>query len=572
VLVLKTFELDIAYIQSIFESKISISRYIMMNYLLKMKKSYFVTLIVLSVLNGFSFVLNAQVGAKSDIYFEKAELLKNTDTDSAIVLYKKSISYNRSAKDTTHLIKSLCELSNLYAHSLDYGNAYDGYWDALLLSEKINDNFARAEIYQALGWLYLFYRRDSEAIKYFNHSIQLKRELIAKDELKEYYLLTDYFSLINLFRTNGNNIMARKYIDSSVIIQKKFQTKSSYLDAEIGYQDAIDMEYDLAINRLNNAKAVFEKENPSYLIIINYLLGEVYYMMGDMTTSRKYFKTSLALTEEHTNHSNYKLMDQEALALISKNAKDYKSAFLHLEAASQLDKSIFGRQSKNNQHLFEINDRYRIQKEKEKELIKEQHIANLENEEKLWTLKSWLLVVVIFSILILSFLLIRNIRRKHSLEKKSLEEKRAVELQKANEILELKNNELTSSALQLIEKEEFIKKMKDTIGKSKENLDVPAINRIISSAQGSPNSNWKEFEARFTAINQSFYKNLKDTYPSLSQTDLKLCALVKLNFSSKEMSSLLGISIESVHTSRYRLRKKLNLERNDNLTEFIASF
>ncbi|MFW2376918.1 MAG: helix-turn-helix transcriptional regulator, partial [Cellulophaga baltica] len=81
-----------------------------------------------------------------------------------------------------------------------------------------------------------------------------------------------------------------------------------------------------------------------------------------------------------------------------------------------------------------------------------------------------------------------------------------------------------------------------------------------------------EFEARFTAINQSFYKNLKDTYPSLSQTDLKLCALVKLNFSSKEMSSLLGISIESVHTSRYRLRKKLNLERNDNLTEFIANF
>ncbi len=83
--------------------------------------------------------------------------------------------------------------------------------------------------------------------------------------------------------------------------------------------------------------------------------------------------------------------------------------------------------------------------------------------------------------------------------------------------------------------------------------------------------NWEEFEARFVSINQSFYRRLQEKFPQLSQRDLKLCALIKLNFSSKEMAKLLGISVESAHTSRYRLRKKLNLTREVNLTEFIAS-
>ena len=83
--------------------------------------------------------------------------------------------------------------------------------------------------------------------------------------------------------------------------------------------------------------------------------------------------------------------------------------------------------------------------------------------------------------------------------------------------------------------------------------------------------NWEEFEARFISVNKGFYERLKAKYPKLTQGDLKLCALIKLNFSSKDMARLMGISVESVHTTRYRLRKKLGLNREDNLTEFITS-
>ncbi|MDO6470427.1 tetratricopeptide repeat protein [Maribacter sp. 1_MG-2023] len=542
-----------------------------MNYTIQTFRGYMVIFSTLVLLICLSGILSAQNINKTDQYFQKAESLKATNIDSAISFYKKSIHLHKEQKDTANLVNSLYELSNLYAHNLDYGNSYDGYWEALFLADSSKNDVARTKLYQALGWLYLFYRRDNEANNYFNLSLRLKDKMIDEKVMNSSYLLTDYYALTTMFRTNGNDKMVRKYLDSSNIIRNQYKIKSNYLDAEEGYQDARDGDFEMGLLKLNKSRNEFEIENPSYLIIIDYLIGQVYFMKGDLEESRKFFEQSLAYTTVYSNHSNYKLMVQEALALLDKQVKDFESAFFHLETANELNELIFGRKSKNNQHLFEINDKYRLQKEKEKELIKEQRLANLENEEKLWVLKFLLMFVVVASLLILGFLFIRNIRRKHKLEKKSLEEKRVVELQKTNEILELKNNELTSSALQLIEKEEFIRKMKDTIGKSKENLDVSALNRIISSAQGSPSGNWKEFEARFTAVNQSFYKNLKDAYPSLSQTDLKLCALVKLNFSSKEMASLLGISIESMHTSRYRLRKKLKLKRNDNLTEFIAN-
>ena len=73
------------------------------------------------------------------------------------------------------------------------------------------------------------------------------------------------------------------------------------------------------------------------------------------------------------------------------------------------------------------------------------------------------------------------------------------------------------------------------------------------------NKNWKEFEARFVEINSIFHKVLTDQFPNLTANELKLCALIKLNFSGKEMANLLGIGLESIHTLRYRLRKKMGL-------------
>lgn len=72
-------------------------------------------------------------------------------------------------------------------------------------------------------------------------------------------------------------------------------------------------------------------------------------------------------------------------------------------------------------------------------------------------------------------------------------------------------------------------------------------------------------------MHQDFFKKLSDKYPMLTNTDKKLCAMLKMNMSSKEIAELTNISVRSVELSRYRLRKKIGLEREDNLTEWIHS-
>ena len=204
-------------------------------------------------------------------------------------------------------------------------------------------------------------------------------------------------------------------------------------------------------------------------------------------------------------------------------------------------------------------------------MVRLQRIEQLENEERVSFLKTIILTGAIIFLVLFGYLIIKFQRNKYATEKKILTEKQQLKLQQQSEILELKNKELTESALRLIEKDEFIGGIKKKLSNQKENVDVNVIRRMLKTIQGTPTSNWNEFEARFTAINQSFYDKLKKDFPELSQTDQKICALVKLNFPSKDMAKLLGISVESVHTSRYRLRRKLGLERNDNLEEFINS-
>jgi DNA-binding CsgD family transcriptional regulator len=80
---------------------------------------------------------------------------------------------------------------------------------------------------------------------------------------------------------------------------------------------------------------------------------------------------------------------------------------------------------------------------------------------------------------------------------------------------------------------------------------------------------WNLFETSFNETHENFFKKLKIDHPDLVPNDLKLCAYLRMNMSSKEMASLLNISVRGVEIRRYRLRKKLNLPHDKNLNEFL---
>ncbi len=82
---------------------------------------------------------------------------------------------------------------------------------------------------------------------------------------------------------------------------------------------------------------------------------------------------------------------------------------------------------------------------------------------------------------------------------------------------------------------------------------------------------WDSFQNHFDLVQSDFYQKMKSRYSNLSVTDLELCALVKLEMCNKEIANQLNISVRGVETRRYRLKKKLDLSRNERLIDFLVS-
>lgn len=141
--------------------------------------------------------------------------------------------------------------------------------------------------------------------------------------------------------------------------------------------------------------------------------------------------------------------------------------------------------------------------------------------------------------------------------------------------LSSKNRELANSAMSLVYKNELLQKLSEEINKLKDEngkkLSAEQLRKIQKVIDEGMNDerDWNLFENSFNEAHESFFKKLKVNHPDLVPNDLKLCAYLHMNMSSKEMASLLNISLRGVEIRRYRLRKKLNVPHDKNLSEFL---
>lgn len=138
--------------------------------------------------------------------------------------------------------------------------------------------------------------------------------------------------------------------------------------------------------------------------------------------------------------------------------------------------------------------------------------------------------------------------------------------------LENKSRELSNAALGLIRKNEILLKIKDELLASKgETRALDRLSRLIDSHVESDHD-WEIFEASFNQVHDDFFKRLMSDFPDLTPGDLRLAAYLKMNLASKEIAPLLNISVRGVENKRYRLRKKIGLPEDANLTEFMMNY
>lgn len=201
---------------------------------------------------------------------------------------------------------------------------------------------------------------------------------------------------------------------------------------------------------------------------------------------------------------------------------------------------------------------------------KDRKLALLSKEKEIAKLTNTLLIIGIAAILLISvifFVYRMRISSKNAQLSEAQEALlRASKLQLRND-LEHKESQLTAITLQMQQKNELLEELKSAIEKN-EPLPEAKLRNLVNKYFTHGN-NWSDFDMYFEGINKNFYQRLKHNYPDISGNDLKICALIRLNLTVKEMSSVLNISPDSVKTARYRLRKKLQLATEDNLNGFI---
>ncbi len=205
-----------------------------------------------------------------------------------------------------------------------------------------------------------------------------------------------------------------------------------------------------------------------------------------------------------------------------------------------------------------------------------------------------LLILVVMSIMWIIYLRMDISRRKERLKHlQTYRQKEQEYLRNAlideKKIINLKNEklkaemihrdkELANQTMDLIRKNQFLLSIKEELLKLKRPNNDFALNDKINSLivkidkDLDHNKQWEVFETAFDEVHEDFLNRLKAAYPNLTPKELRLCAYLRLNISSKEIAPLMNISVRGVEICRYRVRKKLDIDRDTNMTTFVINF
>ncbi|WP_430931674.1 tetratricopeptide repeat protein [Saccharicrinis sp. 156] len=486
--------------------------------------------------------------------------IQNSEANSEeqILLLKQKLEQLTSARDTGNAIQCLIGLTDIYRFRGDYNDSFDKLWDALLLAEEIDDEISQIHIHRNLGILYNIFNKDSMAINYIRWSINRIKSSKLPKENKHNQAKQSYFSLAIVHRDNKEYDLALNYLDSCYFFNP--DGAQPFVVAEKGLIYLKKGQLTMSESFLSKANRYFIDNNANYQIATCLFLGDLKQKQNKLDSAEFYYLKSLQALKEKKAYLEYKPQILKNLASVYLKQNNPQLAYSFLHEGNMASDSLFNAKSERNNQLFEIKNKYKealIEKEK---LIQRQHDV-IHQKNKIQNILS-----ILFGLLfLLGISATALFKLKNRLKKLNLQQQ--LEKEKSRAILDVKSKELTTYALQLIDKDQALNELLDTIKK-----EVPGKYNFLRNKYSKGNQNlWEEFNMRFVKVNDNFYERLREKHPNITATEQKHCALIKLHFDSNEMAKILNISVQSVHTSRYRIRKKVGLAHKESLGHYIGS-
>lgn len=453
---------------------------------------------------------------------------------------------------------------------------------SLKIHEQLGDSMGIANINAEIGYAYHQqkdfkaaleqYKRTLEMFKSLKHpegvAFILRRVGNLENETKNYErALNSYQLALDIEKQINNKIGVANVLNNIGVVYNdigEYEKALPYFDESLKIQ--------IEMNNQNRVPAAYHNQ------------GRAYLGLGDPDRALTAASLGLPIAKRLDN----RMAIYESTTLLSDiyfAKKDYLKAYQYLREASAIEDSIVN--ERNFLHYAQLKSIAEMeQKEKELDYFKE--------ESAFASFRIKIMYAAIGVILIGGFIVFylqrRNIHDKKALLEKTKEAHKAQEALMKAELenkmlaekqlqtdLEFRHKELLTYTLNLVQKNTILESVRESVHElmSSTNKDSQIkITRLIKTIDYSleTEKDWDEFRMYFEKVHSSFFENLKTHYPDLTQSDLKLCALISLNLSMKDMAELMGISPDSVKMARHRLRKKLNLVTEENLTEFLSAF
>ncbi|WP_189360093.1 helix-turn-helix transcriptional regulator [Algibacter mikhailovii] len=519
-------------------------------------------IVLLYLLNIMCFVsLHAQ---QFRTYSDERQFYSDSLDDSIYNTLQKTYQKGEAQRD----IKSLVRLSAFERGQFEYGKAFSHAGEALFMAEEIQDSVLIAKAHEELGVLAYLYKQDEDAGSNFLKAHKYYKVLYKQSKIDIGDLYQSHYNLMMYYQRISNYDGLKAQIDSCRTLSTFRNEKFDKIFLAEKEASLFEMTNELAAAKtllvwaasaLENAgqntdKAKFIK---SFLIILYGRIGGVNIGLKRYVDAKQYFEKAVSIEDETGENIFYKSFVYSQYANLLYRQGEYKKAYESEQKAKFISDMYLNPRKDRNRGFLTVRNRYKDELAKKKELLNSKNLELANKEKDVLRFRN-LLYVFLFVVVIFGFVVIFRIRSlKHQKKEKD-----------SMALIDIKNKELTGSTLRLIEKEEIIKKLIDFIKSSNSEHQAKSLLKMI---EGRSESLWDAFNTRFKEQNVGFYERLQQKIPDLSGADLKLCALIKLNFSGKEMAYLLGISLGSVHVARHRLRKKMDLNRGVNLTNLINS-
>jgi len=303
-------------------------------------------------------------------------------------------------------------------------------------------------------------------------------------------------------------------------------------------------------------------------------MGKLFRIKGEFNLAEAHLKAALKKARDK-NLRKYILEVYQELGILKRKEEKFNTSLEYYDAYNALKDSIYdtnkSKQIAALEFENELNDR-------------ESEILLLQEKEKTNTVIKWALGIGILALGIIAYLMLRIqnqrarkdqevIISREELAKTDLENARLRQHELQNELTH-KNKELASYALNFSQKNQLFSQLLVQIKEIKEGTSPHQKKQLANLKKTvaqhiSIDRDWEDFRRYFEEVHTDFFKSLKEKYADLSNNDLKICALVRLNLNIKETANILGISPESAKTARYRLRKKLELHPEQDLLDFL---